>query len=1485
IILDIKSPDLTLLSGSPYSFVLGKTYDNVQENLITMAINSTDSDLSKVKVEYKYKTPTTSSWLPYGTFNAVNSLANITLNIINLRDDNITIRFYGYDDLRNEKLLFNASHWLIKDLNNHQQFIIEDLDSAALYGLDQNRMIDIDLKVLPVDNDITKVTVSTNYESFTLANIVSEQDHIYFADDGVIDIDIKLNSSFYNIQGSEFTIIPIDIKLFQGSNIVPITSKEVIIIATTTVFDNIVEISNLTVDISTEINNILMSFANNTAYNNSYRMPFIANNLPPVLKVYNSYGDLVETIELQVDYDYFDSINYTDEQNAYSTKSPSGTTNVGRNDVGGSGSMILSPATASVLNRNLGGGGSYATSWYSPFSASTIDYGSSEDWTNFNNALAQSDSYASSYLITTGGSGQHSMPTQTDFNEIKGSISTFGDLEYSPGGINTTIDSYLTPGSGGDYLIAPRTFNDVFSQWSTESSAYDWNNLTSATENQGRVINDIYWQSWNNAGSGTISGVDIYLYLDLVGLSNDRVDINIYVGASQSNTTYRIDSGNGGIGLYINLKDVYEPNNGVWDWSDVGNIEVRLDGTKSGSHDSVQDYEVFEVWGMVHTSDGGSPDSNDIDIEAEWSVSNPLSMDYLYWDYFSSTTIDFSVYNYNTDEFEGKNSSPFTFTTDYFDNVSGTCTVKVRFNGTTPSSSFSLDIDQLRVNYTIPIVPSNTDWLRLTDFRFDIPAEATSIDGIIVEIDRYTQNSNSIRDKSIRLRLLSGPVGDDKKTASWWDTIDDDVNNTYGALDDNWNAGLSVSDVNNINFGIDISAENIGSTNTAYTDHVRVKIYYTMPDTSAQDWIFPDKAKLQDNDYANVTFSPASEDTSDWIRLTNFGFDIPTSGVTIDGIEVLFDRQASVSGSIHDFGLYLRNSTGQATGNYANSLISWDTLDDNGYNLYGSSTSLWGASWSAAEINLNTFGLDLYIEYNGTIFTNATLDHVQIKVYYTQSPQAQVSWSNPTKVSAQDDDEAYVSFSASTEESSDWLRLTDFGFNVPLGAIIKGIKVEIDQRATVTSSIIDGEVFLRKTSGVVEDDMANSTAWGVPDDGVYTIYGNSTYLWGASWTPSEINNADFGIDFWINYTGSSPTDARIDHIQITVYYSYSLQVEIIDNKFIVPFPSLPVGEELCSIEDVTLNGTSYEFSYLVDIQKEQISITFLTQQDLDGIYDFTNPVSMDYGVSNVDHLKDQFKGSYNFTLLPQDNYTFKGEFYDISGFISTFSIDTPITIDYFGPDIYAQFTTLGLSVNPILSNIAFNITDLSGVDSYWFNTSIDGYWEVSGNKYTFFFNDSIVTEGLKNIKLLCNDTQGYISELVLRLIFDKTLPGFTETVTNGNIIRNILEINATLTEISDYTLSFVFKHNSTGSIISNIDHTAILLTQNKWFITLDSSQIPDGYYDIILTAIDSAGNINSTTIEDIYFDNAFPEVTTYEEYIYADNENIFNNTINDKIYV
>ncbi|KKM12631.1 hypothetical protein LCGC14_1719880, partial [marine sediment metagenome] len=217
-------------------------------------------------------------------------------------------------------------------------------------------------------------------------------------------------------------------------------------------------------------------------------------------------------------------------------------------------------------------------------------------------------------------------------------------------------------------------------------------------------------------------------------LNNDRVDIKVYVGASQSPTTYRIDSGNDGTDLYINLNNVIEPLDDSWSWADVGDIEVRLDGTKAGSHDSVQDYEVFEVWGMIHTSGGGSVES---------------------------------------------------------------------------------------------------DWLRATNFDFSSIPDGSNITGIEVELDRKT-TIGAIKDLDIRLRRTSGQVGDNKLSASYWDTIDNNGYDTYGGSSDTWNAGLSAADVKSSDFGIDIAVINDGSDDTAFVDHIQIKVYYTEPDTLIQ---------------------------------------------------------------------------------------------------------------------------------------------------------------------------------------------------------------------------------------------------------------------------------------------------------------------------------------------------------------------------------------------------------------------------------------------------------------------------------------------------------------------------------------------------------------------------------------------------------------------------------------------------------------------------
>ncbi|GAG93913.1 unnamed protein product [marine sediment metagenome] len=176
----------------------------------------------------------------------------------------------------------------------------------------------------------------------------------------------------------------------------------------------------------------------------------------------------------------------------------------------------------------------------------------------------------------------------------------------------------------------------------------------------------------------------------------------------------------------------------------------------------------------------------------------------------------------------------------------------------------------------------------------------------------------------------------------------------------------------------------------------------------------------------------------------------------------------------------------------------------------------------------------------------------------------------------------------------------------------------------------------------------------------------------------------------------------VEIIELYADYDYLENVnyteeQVSEYRFTVDLPNLPEGDEVCSIETVKLNESSHEFSYFID---DQIYITLFSQQDLDGVYNIT----IDFGVSNTTHSVNQFIGDYSFQSLPQDNYTMIGEFYDISGEISIYTIPQVFTIDYHGPEIYQQFG-VDHPINPESGSISFIIDDFSSVDHYSLNIS------------------------------------------------------------------------------------------------------------------------------------------------------------------------------------
>lgn len=147
-------------------------------------------------------------------------------------------------------------------------------------------------------------------------------------------------------------------------------------------------------------------------------------------------------------------------------------------------------------------------------------------------------------------------------------------------------------------------------------------------------------------------------------------------------------------------------------------------------------------------------------------------------------------------------------------------------------------------------------------------------------------------------------------------------------------------------------------------------------------------------------------------------------------------------------------------------------------------------------------------------------------------------WNNGNRAETQND-------SGSTSvvndgEVTEYLRCTDYGFAVPATAAINGIAVTVRRTVSSTAggSIVSDEVVqLVKANVAVGNNKASTTAY--PTGWVDAAYGNSSDLWGTTWTPAEINAANFGMVFAaqkVNNASGNRT-VSVDVIRVAVTYT------------------------------------------------------------------------------------------------------------------------------------------------------------------------------------------------------------------------------------------------------------------------------------------------------------------------------------------------------------
>jgi hypothetical protein len=145
-------------------------------------------------------------------------------------------------------------------------------------------------------------------------------------------------------------------------------------------------------------------------------------------------------------------------------------------------------------------------------------------------------------------------------------------------------------------------------------------------------------------------------------------------------------------------------------------------------------------------------------------------------------------------------------------------------------------------------------------------------------------------------------------------------------------------------------------------------------------WTTPGNATASDDAYAQA--APGGGDTN-YLHANNFNFSIPSPAV-IKGIEVSIERHAAL-GTIKDSRLRIVKGGTVGATEMGDLVSTWPLADT--VKTYGSNSNLWGETWTAADINSNTFGVVLSITDAADV---GLVDHITVTVHYSLCADAPI---------------------------------------------------------------------------------------------------------------------------------------------------------------------------------------------------------------------------------------------------------------------------------------------------------------------------------------------------------------------------------------------------------------------------------------------------------------------------------------------------------------
>lgn len=162
-----------------------------------------------------------------------------------------------------------------------------------------------------------------------------------------------------------------------------------------------------------------------------------------------------------------------------------------------------------------------------------------------------------------------------------------------------------------------------------------------------------------------------------------------------------------------------------------------------------------------------------------------------------------------------------------------------------------------------------------------------------------------------------------------------------------------------------------------------------------------------------------------------------------------------------------------------------------------------------------------------------------------------ISWDEMTNIFSSDS--VYCSAGSLLDtlasESTQYLYITEFGFDLPSSATICGVQVSVERHASgllAGCSVTDNSVKIVKNGTITGTEHASDTAWG--DTDATALYGSNSDDWGTTWTYADINDQSFGVAISAHMNAGLDSvfmSANIDNVRITVYYTdVTLPIEL-----------------------------------------------------------------------------------------------------------------------------------------------------------------------------------------------------------------------------------------------------------------------------------------------------------------------------------------------------